>query len=87
MTPTERLKQAYSLNNIPWDPALAWLPEDKQLREAEHWEERACGEMGLSLKVAAAVVEGVIRRCGGRGLRFTTQASAAIKRSERQYNG
>ena len=87
MTPTDRLKQAYAMNSIPWDPALAWLPEWKQLREAEHWEERACGTPGLSLREAKVVVEDAIVRCGARALRFSTQASHAIKRSEKQYNG
>lgn len=38
---TFRLNQAYTANNIPWDPKLENLTDKKANETAEYWEERA----------------------------------------------
>lgn len=79
MNPQDRLKNAYLLNNIPWDVTLGNLPDRVCLETAEYWEDKAANP-----RWAEELVAETIKRAGLGG---PTGSGTAVRKAEAQYHG
>lgn len=85
MDTTERLKQAYAVNGIAWNPLLGLLSEHAKTALAAYWEARATEPYPADDdSLAPNRVSGSSR---SHRLDGVTSAARAVRRSERQYHG
>lgn len=78
-----RCRDAYQMNRIPWDDALAYLPTEKLIETADYWERKHAESAlhgGHELRTLRSLLSGLSGLNHGTGGGYLTPRMAEAKR-------